>query len=42
MKKFIAPDMDIIRFEIEDILTTSGETEDIRKIPDVNEGIGWH
>lgn len=42
MKKFIAPDLDILRFVIEDIIATSGETEGIRDIADVNEGLGWN
>ena len=38
MKKFIAPDLDILRFDVEDIIATSTTELDL---PYIDEGIGW-
>ena len=39
MKQFLEPDLEILKFAVEDIITSSTDEEGI---PDVDEGLGWY
>lgn len=41
MKLFTDPELEIIRFGLEDVIATSSGTGTIEEIPDVNNGLGW-